>query len=195
MNHIKLFENFINKPLVDLENKLMNYSIPIQYWGTGQAKTTANLLDELDNEECVIKDEGGYLVRYIRFVGIRILYKDKNNVTLLLKEDKQVFKDGRVRKRDMQSSVSEKMRFGEDPYTSSIRGIEEELNVKIDISQLKKIRPIYYNGSSQSYPGLKSKYVGHQFTCYLTDNQFIKNGYVEIQNDKSTFFKWIKLDD
>lgn len=194
MNHIKLFENFINQPLVDLENKLMKYSIPIQYWGTGQAKTSANLLDELDNEECIIKDEGGYLVRYIEFVGIRILYKDKNDVTWLLKEDRQEFKDGRIRRRDMQSSVSEKMKSGENPLVSAVRGIEEELGVKIESSQLRKLRPMYYNGGSQSYPGLKTKYVGHQFTCYLTDEQFVKNGYVEVQKDKSTFFKWVKRD-
>jgi len=194
MNHIKLFENFINQPLVDLENKLMKYSIPIQYWGTGQAKTSANLLDELDNEECIIKDEGGYLVRYIEFVGIRILYKDKNDVTWLLKEDRQEFKDGRIRRRDMQSSVSEKMKSGENPLVSAVRGIEEELGVKIESSQLRKLRPMYYNGGSQSYPGLKTKYVGHQFTCYLTPEQFVENGYVEVQKDKSTFFKWVKRD-
>jgi hypothetical protein len=112
MNHIKIFENFTNQPLIDLENQLMKYSIPIQYWGTGNAKTIEHLLDEIDNEECIIKDEGGYLVRYIEFVGIRMLYKDKDNVTWLLKEDRQEFKDGRIRRRDMQSSVSEKMKSG-----------------------------------------------------------------------------------
>jgi hypothetical protein len=194
MNHIKLFENFSNKPLADLESKLVKYSIPIQHWGTGQAKTTTHLLDELDNDECIIKDEGGYLVRYVEFVGIRILYKDENGVTWLLKEDRQEFKDGRVRRRDIQSSVSEKMKAGENPNISAVRGIEEELGIEVGISQLKKLRPLYYDGGSQSYPGLKSKYVGHHFTCYLTPEQFMENGYVEIQKDKSTFFKWVERD-
>jgi hypothetical protein len=194
MNYIKLFENFTNQPLVDLENKLMRYSIPIQQWGTENAKTTEHLLDELNNEECIIRDEGGYLVRYIEFVGIRMLYKDKDGITWLLKEDRQEFKDGRIRRRDMQASVSEKMKSGENPLVSAVRGIEEELGFKVESSQLIKLTPLYYNGGSQSYPGLKSKYVGHQFTCYLTHEQFVKNGYVEVQKDKSTFFKWIKRD-
>lgn len=197
MKYIKIFEDF-NPNLIntveELTNKLKEYSVPVEEWGTGEAKNVEHLLDEIRAEECGIEDKGGFLIRSIEFVGVRIYHKDKDNVTWVLKEDKQEFKDGRVRRRNMPSSVSEKMKFGEDPYISSIRGIEEELNVKIEISQLKKIRPIYYNGGSQSYPGLKSKYVGHQFTCYLTDEQFVKNGYVEVQKDKSTFFKWVKRD-
>lgn len=195
MKWIKLFEDFNSNQIdsvSELHTKLKEYSIPVDNWGTGYAKTIQHLLKELQNEECAIFDEGGYLVRYIEFVGIRVLYKDKNNTTWVLIEDRQEFKDGRVRRRNMPSSVSEKMKFGEDPLISAIRGIEEELGFRIEAHQLRKHKPLYYNGGSQSYPGLRSKYKGHQFTCYLTDSQFSEGGYVEKQEDKSTFFKWVK---
>lgn len=191
MKYLKLFESFNNiDTIVNLTNKLREYNIPIDYWGTENAKTIEHLWDELKGGECSIKEENGYLVRSIEFVGIIITYIDGEGKKYLLKEDRQEFKDGRIRKRKMQSSVSEKMKFGEDPIESAIRGIEEELNIKISKNQLKKFKDLAYDSGSQSYPGLKTRYKGHQFTCILNDEQFDKNGYMEVQKDKSTFFKW-----
>jgi len=195
MKHIKVFEDFDSSninDIVELTNKLKEYKVPVDYWGTGNAKTVEHLLDELKNEECEIVDEGGYLVRYIEFVGVKMYYKDKNGDIYVLKEDRQVFKDGRTRRRDMVASVAEKMKFGEDPLKSAIRGVREELDIKLSNTQLKKMRDLNYDGGSQSYPGLKTKYKGHQFTCFLNDKQYKPNGYVEVQKDKSTFFVWHK---
>lgn len=190
-----MFEDFKEKSvdtIKDLYNLLKKYSVPVQSWGYGESKTIDSLLDEIENQESIISDEGGYLVRYVEFVGIRVLYKDSNENTWILIEDRQEFKDGRVRKRNMPSSVSEKMKFGEDSLVAAIRGIREELNIDIESHQLRKHRPLYYNGGSMSYPGLRTKYKGHQYTCYLTEDQFNPGGYLEDQSDKLTFFKWIK---
>lgn len=197
MKYIKIFEDF-NPNLIntveELTNKLKEYSIPVEEWGTGEAKNVEHLLDEIRGEECNVEDRGGYLIRSIEFVGVRIYHKDKDNVTWVLKEDKQEFKDGRVRRRNMPSSVSEKMKFGEDPLISSIRGIKEELGVAVEGHQLIKMKDLSYNGGSQSYPGLRTKYKGYQFTCLFNNDQFDENGYIEVQKDKSTFFKWFKKD-
>ena len=197
MKYIKIFEDF-NPNLIntveELTNKLKEYSIPVEEWGTGEAKNVEHLLDEIRGEECNVEDRGEYLIRSIEFVGVRIYHKDKDNVTWVLKEDKQEFKDGRVRRRNMPSSVSEKMKFGEDPLISAIRGIKEELGINVEGHQLIKMRDLFYNGGSQSYPGLRTRYKGHQFTCFFNDDQFDENGYIEVQKDKSTFFKWFKKD-
>lgn len=197
MKYIKIFEDF-NPNLIntveELTNKLKEYSIPVEEWGTGEAKNVEHLLDEIRGEECDVEDRGGYLIRSIEFVGVRIYHKDKDNVTWVLKEDKQEFKDGRTRRRNMPSSVSEKMKFGEDSLISAIRGIKEELGVGVEGNQLIKMRDLFYNGGSQSYPGLRTRYKGHQFTCFFNDDQFDENGYIEVQKDKSTFFKWFKKD-
>ena len=165
MKYIKIFEDF-NPNLIntveELTNKLKEYSIPVEEWGTGEAKNVEHLLDEIRGEECNVEDRGGYLIRSIEFVGVRIYHKDKDNVTWVLKEDKQEFKDGRVRRRNMPSSVSEKMKFGEDSLISAIRGIKEELGINVEGHQLIKMRDLFYNGGSQSYPGLRTRYKGHQ---------------------------------
>ncbi len=188
---IKLFEEF-NVDLENLKELLNGYNIPIELWGTGKSKTINNLLDELDNDECSLEEKDNKLTRYIEFVGIKIYYI-KDDERFILKEDRQEFNDGRVRRRDMPSSVSEKMVFGEDPVIAAIRGIREELGVKIEAHQLTKRSNLNYNGGSLSYPGLDTKYKGHKFICNLIDDQFNPSGYVEIQKDKKTFFIWEKL--
>ena len=196
MRYIKIWEEFISKNInseKDLSDKLTEFEVPINTWGQGQAKTVKHLFDELQHEECHIEDRGGFLVRYLEFVGVRIFYK-KGEEILYLKEDRQEFNDGRTRKREMPSSVSEKMKFGENPQLAAIRGIKEELGIYVKPEQLIKQRDLNYRGGSLSYPGLTSKYKGHQFTCYLTEQQFNPEGYIEKQEDKSTFFTWVKYE-
>jgi hypothetical protein len=196
MNYIKLFEEFNHDEITSEERlrlKLKEYNIPVDQWGTGNAKTVKHLYNEILEKESIIEEEGGYLVRYIEFVGGRIYHTDDENQRWVLKEDRQEFKDGRTRRRNMPSSVSEKMKFGEDPTLSAVRGIEEELGIKINESQLIKRRDLNYDGGSTSYPGLKTRYKGHQYTCHLEKEQFDPRGYIEVQEDKSTFFLWQKI--
>ena len=195
MRFIKLFEDFKSKSfqsVEELENYLRKFSIPISSWGTGKAKTLQDLYEELINDECQLIESGESLHRIIEFVGIDVFYKDEKDNLYHLIEDRQEFNDGRIRRRKMLSSVSEKMKFGESPSIAGVRGIEEELNIKVSASQLTDHKDLQFNGSSMSYPGLIAKYKGHQFICYLTKEQFNLDGYVEIQKTKKTFFKWIK---
>lgn len=195
MRYLKILEEFTNevKDVNELIAKLNEFGISVEEWGTKQAKTPRHLLNEITGKECSIVDEGGQLVRYIEFVGVKVYYDDEEGNRWYLKEFEQIFKDGRVRKRSMKSSVSEKMKAGEDPLVSAVRGVEEELGVIIQDSQLSDRRDISFNGDSVSYPGLQTKYKGYQFTTTFTKEQYKADGYVEVQEDKSTYFKWMKL--
>lgn len=192
MKWIKLYEEF-DQELTDLINLLKNHDIPCDLWGTGKSKTINHLLDEIKNNECELTEMHGTLTRLIEFVGIKIFYTDKEGEKWFLKEDRQEFKDGRIRRRNMPNSVSEKMVSGEDPLIAAIRGIREELGVKVYGHQLRKRRDLHYDGGSLSYPGLDTKYKGHKFICEIDDTQFEPNGYVEVQPDKKTFFIWNKI--
>ena len=113
-----------------------------------------------------------------------------------MKEDYQKFKkDNRVRKRDSEFSVAEKMIEGENAVEAAIRGVKEELGIDIKKEQLKKKveNKLGERKDSNSYPGLHTIYRENSFTCVLTDDQYNEDGYVENQKDKSTYFKWIKI--
>lgn len=187
MNYIKLFESF--NSIQDLINILKQHNIPIEKWGLGQSKTIEHLFKELQDGECRLEYENKELVRYIDFVGIKVFYKD-----MFLIEDHQEFKDGRIRKRNTKFSVAEKMKPGEIPLVSVIRGMQEELGIEISENQITSENIINHEGIySRSYPGLKAKYNEYPFTCHINNSQFNPDGYTEIQKDKSTFFKWIKM--
>ena len=182
MKNILIYEAY------DLKNILQSHGVPVEKWGIKMAKTINHLQKEIDNKECYVEYLDGELVRFVEFVGVDVTYKGK-----ILKEERQEFTDGRVRKRDMSSSVSEKMIKGEDPVISAIRGMKEEIGVSVSRDQLKNYKRLnYYDSSvSKSYPGLKSKYKGHKFECELNDDQYNTEGYVEIQEDKRTYFIWV----
>jgi hypothetical protein len=118
-----------------------------------------------------------------------IFYRKGEKIYKLI-EDKQIFKDGRIRRRKKDSSVSEKMKIGENPIQSLIRGIDEELGVSLNESQLSREEDLKEEEFSQSFPGLMTRYKGHNFTCFFNDSQYNPKGYIENQKDKSTYFVW-----
>ena len=148
-----------------------------------------HLLSEIQSGECKIIEDGKTLLREIEFVMCEIFYYEGETLLKLI-EEKQVFNDGRTRIRDKESSVSEKMIIGEDPIESLIRGIEEELGISIEESQIQPEKGIEKIEVSQSFPGLMTKYNGHNFTCFLNKSQYNPKGYIEIQKDKRTYFIW-----
>ena len=195
MRYLKILEEFTSEihNVNELIAQLNDYGISVEEWGSKHAKSPIHLLNEITGKECSIVDENGQLIRYIEFVGVKVYYDDEDGNRWYLKEFEQIFKDGRVRKRSMKSSVSEKMKAGEDPLESALRGVKEELGIDVVESQLTGRRDISFNGDSQSYPGLQTKYKGYQFTTIFNNEQYKAEGYVEVQEDKSTYFKWMKL--
>lgn len=162
-------------------------------WGTGEAKTLAHLQREIESGECVLcTDEAGKLLRRVVVAGADVYYQSLDGKKYRLKEDRQVFKDGRERRRDLGQAVIEKMKPNEDPRVAVIRGIQEELGISNEIT-LTKTSTDVRQVISPSYPGLESEYVRHIFQVTLIDQQFNPNGYVEKQPDKSTYFVWEKV--
>jgi hypothetical protein len=142
--------------------------------------------------ETVLTRENGVLLRNVQVAVAHITYQDANGKVYRLKEEKQVFIDGRVRERNLSGSVSEKMKPGEDPRDAIARGIQEELgiNTSIDSSNMRtEITQMF----SQSYPNLTTKFTSFTFDVQLTAEQFVPDGYREVQADKTTFFVWEEM--
>lgn len=179
--------------LHELSQKLNGAGIDVSEWGKGQAKTLAHLLEEIDNRETVlVTGEQGELLRKVVVATADIFYVSPDGKKYRLKEDRQIFKDGRERKRNLRQSLSEKMKLGEDPKDAIVRGVREELNIQGEIFLTEKsVDKLLL--SSPSYPGLQSQYIKHNFETTLDDRQFKIDGYVEQQNDKNTFFIWEEI--
>lgn len=182
--------NFVEKdPLQELRQQLEETGVDISVWGKGEAKTLESLYQELEKGESVLQMIDGKLelIRYV--VSANVYYTTKEGRKLHLQEDKQVFKDGRIRHRRYAQPIAEKMKPDEDPKDAMIRCLQEELGLGGNFN-LRQIDSYQNQTESQSYPGLESKYFGHRFEVILDDEQFQEAGYVEAQDDKSTYFVW-----
>ncbi|HIK18888.1 MAG TPA: NUDIX domain-containing protein [Leptolyngbyaceae cyanobacterium M33_DOE_097] len=151
-------------------------------YGVGEAKTFAALLREIEQRECEIIWEDD---RYVRLVQV-VLVEVFSSAGKLI-EDRQEFTDGRSRRRGIEG-ISEKRRRDENPLDAARRALREELGIAAAID-LTFVQQTTGEKLSPSYPGLLSRYTKDLFTCYLPD-ELIQPKYVEIQDDKKTFFVW-----
>jgi len=199
MKWIKLFENFnyslVNENIIipgeyiDFVQMLKDKGIDTELYGTGTFKTIGHLYQEIHEGETELTDKDGQLIRKVEFVGARIIYK-KYDKWLRLYEEKQIFKDGRERRRtNMPYSAAEKFKSGEDPKEVIVRGVKEELDLDITKDQFT-----FYNKkeieNNDDYPGIKSFHIGHEFLVVLNDDQYNPDGYIERQSDKDVYFTW-----
>lgn len=150
----------------DLRKWLEHGGVDTSKWGTGSAKTLTHLQNEIESGEAtlVIGEAGELLRRFI--VGVvDVYYEFPDGEKYRLTEDRQVFRDGRERRRGLSTAVSEKMKPGENPTSAIIRGIREELGVSGEIN-LVKSGIDEQTVSSLSYPGLLSNRVRHKFQSH-----------------------------
>lgn len=184
------FERVNEAALNVLKQQLKGAGVDISQWGSGQAKTSAHLQKEIESGETVlVSGKEGELLRKVVVGGADIYYTSPDGKKYRLKEEKQVFKDGRERRRDLGQAVSEKMKPDENPKDAMIRGIREELGTEGEVI-LTETGTDEQLLTSPSYPGLQSQYIRHRFEAVLNDEQFRQDGYVEGQVDKSTYFVW-----
>jgi hypothetical protein len=180
--------------LQELKDKLEKHNIPTDDWGTGKSKTLYHLFLETEEGETILEPYEYTLIRKVSFIGGIILYK-KDGEWLRLKEDKQVFVDGRTRvRKKMPYSLAEKFKTGEDHKNVVIRGAKEELDLTIDESQISYYNErVFIEESSQDYPGLKTEHTGYEYLIILNEDQYKPEGYIEKQADKSVYFGWHKM--
>lgn len=170
---------------------LAKYSIPFETWGTGSAKTLKHLIKEVMEGETVLAEEDGILIRKLSVTDINIFYTDPAGKKWRLLEEKQIFKDGRERRRpQLEGSMAEKLKAGEIPDQELVnRAIKEELGIESAV-------PATATGTrkskqdSPSYPGLTMEATRYYFDAHLTDEQYKPEGYVERQEDKDNYFVW-----
>ena len=171
-----------------LEHLLAQHGVDIAAFGRGDAKTLEHLLTEIEAGETVLEDHHGSLRRALSLVSLTVISPHGEHLV----EDRQVFADGRVRRRGLKA-LAEKFKPGEDPVAAARRALEEELGLpprvveRLHVSEGNRTETVE---ASPSYPGLTSVYHTTHLTVTLPLEAYEPEGYVEHQADKRTFFRW-----
>jgi len=180
--------------LNELISILSDAKIPLESWGKGKAKTIDHLMSEIENGEAkLIINELGKIERHINVATVIVTHTDKDGVIYSLREEKQIFKDGRVRERNFPTSVSEKFKENESPEEAGRRALSEELDIH-QIEEFTQLAPCSNVEESQSYPGLSTYHNKYPFTAKIGVEEFSQNGYIEEQSDKTNYFVWDIVD-
>lgn len=172
---------------------LIRFGIPVSDWGQGAAKTVQHLFSEITNGDCELVQEESGLVRRVHVVIISVFAEfDGKKHTLI--EDRQVFNEGtpqeRTRqRRDLGGAVSEKIHSSENPDAAVPRALNEELGVG-DNNSFQKTGSEDVDRDSPSFPGLRTQYRAHYYNATLSGDQIHREGYKEVQPDKTTYFVW-----
>ncbi len=189
MSETDISETELAAQVEEVTDRLQAHGIPLEQWGVGKAKTVTHLAKEILEGETVLTEKSGELLRSVELVHLDVRYVS-DGVELQLLEDRQEFADGRERRRGL-AGLSEKMKPGEDPLSSARRALGEELGVNSE-NEVQDLGSEQESQTSPSYPGLTTEYTRHEMRTYLPKEAFKPEGYVERQQDKSTFFVWAK---
>ena len=135
----------------ELEKWLIASGINPSEWGTGGAKTVANLWQEYEKGEITFRDEPP--TRVVRVVRL-ILRRDEQ----ILVEIAQEFSDGRLRQREQ--PPSEKVIAAESQFAAADRCLREELGLDPRQVQIlnSTVEAKVKLDESPSYPGLWTHY-------------------------------------
>jgi len=167
--------------------------VPLERWGTGEAKTLDHLVAELIDGECRLLLQDGSLTRHAEGAVVDV-YCEGPGGRLKLVEDRQVFTDGRTKRRNLDTSIGEKMKPGEHPHDAATRALAEELGITASLSVealgTRRKGPV----PSVAFPGLTTVYDMHMFAVTLPPELVRPEGYVERQDDKTTYFVWQPAD-
>jgi hypothetical protein len=176
-----------------LQDYLEHAGVDMSAWGHEDAKTVEHLSAELEQGESTLELTVEGRIRWmVGVVMVDVIYLPNSGGAYHLYEDRQEFRDGRVRKRSMESSIGEKMKRTETSSEAALRALQEELEVDQPkyLYYIEHARP---ERDSVSYPGLLSLQDLHTYTAILDQDAFQPEGYVEKQADKTNYYVWSKL--
>lgn len=164
--------------------------IPYHEWGIGDARTVNDFLNEIKSGESVVTlSSDQKLQRQIDVALIEVVHVTKDYKVYGLCEDRQVFNDGRVKKRKLPASISIKIMPDEAPEEAGVRALKEELGID-ELTEISEFNSRRETIPSTSYPGVTTYCNSYPFFTPIDSNSFNPDGYIKTQDDKTTYYVW-----
>ncbi len=184
-----------NISIHDLTEIMTGAGLLLDAYGIGEAKDVEDLHGEITEGESLLRlCTNGRLLREVNVVWVDVRCILSDGIAMLLKEDRQVFRDGRLRRRNLPSSLGEKIKAGEDTQAAAVRAIHEEIGVD-EIEELRRIRVDLQQFIPPTYPGLVTKYISTYYSAVIPEAAYRPEGYVEHQPKKDNYYVWHLADE
>lgn len=183
---------------------LLRHRVLFFLWIFGR-KNESHLFDEIRKGETALAYDAEHgIVRQTSVLNIAVRYIDPNGTEWVLKENRQEWQHKfdihgkkRIDRRD-HAYVSEKIEQDDikpdgslDAHKAIARALSEELDGVRTFTHLISFGATAMVKKSSSYPGLKTKFLVHNFSVNLPKEEW-KQEYVEYGKEKSTYFVWVR---
>lgn len=181
---------------VDLSIFLKEYWIDCSDWWKNGSKSVDELAKEIEQGDSILIEIGWKIIRRTKVATADILYSDQNGKIWKLKEEKQVMKDGSIRVRSQERSMSEKVRSWigskrEKILAWILRWVREEINVTLSLRDISYVWKRRERQNGRSYPWLETIYKLFDFKVLLSEKDYRSEGYTEKgENWITTYFTW-----
>ena len=191
----------------DMKRMLARAGLPIETWGEGPTKTPENLWQEIVDGETILmspltkekEEEYGEIIRLTSVLAVDVFTEIEGEL-FHLREDRQVFKDGRgERRRDyLMTSLGEKIKHNEDRDEAVLRAVQEELGLLEEaiasVTPPKDKDEVIWR-KTETYPELPSRFNSYQYEIHVKPEAVnLEQGYMEDQPEKQIYFVWDKVD-
>lgn len=176
-----------------LEALLRSYGFDTTQWGEGATKTVSALWEEIAEGETDMIEVDGELIRrtYVAAVDVAATLSDGSHYKL--REDRQVFANGSVRRRNLMTSLAEKIKPQEETKFAVVRALQEELGIekpaKVTLAGTQLL-----DKNSQTFGGIRTQLELSFAAVVIDEADFDPDGYVERQPDKTIYFKWDEVE-
>lgn len=180
-------KNYTFTDTSELRQFLLERGIPVWDYGAGEAKTLEQLFYEIVSRECWLSTESGRVVRSVKVVCLNIYRGGK-----FLVEDRQVFADGRMRRRPGRFSLGEKLKRGVETTSEALERLMREEMFRLvfcERSTPSILAPQSEWGESHSYPGILSRYEFYRNEVFLPE-KFVLPLVVHEKDGKIAHYRW-----
>lgn len=169
--------------------------IPYHEWGNGDARTVDDFLNEIKSGESVVTlSSDQKLQRQIDVAMVKVVYITNDYKKYELREDRQVYNDGRIKKRKLPTSISIKIKPDEAPEEAGVRALKEELGID-ELTEISEFNSSRETIPSTSYPGVITYCNSYPFFTPIDSSSFKPDGYTKTQDNKTTYYVWEMVED
>ncbi|MEI7513248.1 MAG: NUDIX domain-containing protein [bacterium] len=169
---------------------LQRFDIPVENWGTGEAKDLVNYLKEIGEGESYLRIDHTGISRVVEIVKMHFKSPQPEK-KVILKEIRQTLPDGRKRERNQEPAG--KIKLGETPDEALKREIREELKLEPADYTHKALPTRIESRPSKSYPGISCLYIIHPFEIVPNLGTQVLRPWFETTQEDGTilYFEWV----